>query len=619
MLHVMNRFVTPPNEMTYYVDATNVCYWQNQSYPSLKVLLKLLIVLRRNKKQSFYCIFDAGIYRKLPPMEQEVYEQLLQYKDFFHEVKGGKSVDDYLIGLADAYNAPIVSNNPFSDPKYGRYKWLKEKDYRSRRLFMGEVISTPHGNHLMLLDLDINTTLNETLDSLFRLFVKILNPPEPKYKGKIKFFHERGWGRILFQTEQEIYFHKSFVIDPAAVLDPGQEVIFSIAENERGPHAKEIEVWLTGTVVHYDEYKELGNILIDNTNKELFFFKSYFEEPYFQSLDVGQRVTFVAGRNNKGDCARHIRLMNDTSSTIKILKERINHLEELLRSKESEINELQEIVIQQEDELETLKETGTPKAREQKQFIQEDDLVEEEENSHFYPEEITVENNEVEHFVQEEEIVEEGLVNDGWDDEEETVEVFEEEVMEEEEQNVIIFPEDATAEYFDTFEKRIAWWEQLDEQWKKALSVVSGEGESAALLADEKIQKLFGLEKLSFYRTSRHRLSFKLTNLQGIRYLTNLLSINVRGHEIEDFAVIAHLTHLEQLNCSENGVESFEGINDLESLEQLICMKNKLTVEAFKSLNEKLPKLVRLDARKNLLSDEDKSYVEGLAIEYIAV
>jgi len=547
----MNRFVTPPNEMTYYVDATNVCYWQDRSYPSLKVLLKLLIVLRRAKKQSFYCIFDANIYRNLPSMEQEIYEELLQHKDFFHEVKGGKSVDDYLIGLADAYKAPIISNNSFADPKYSRYKWLKEKDYRDSRLFMGEVINTPHGNHLMLLDLDINITLNESVDSLFGLFLKVLNPPEPKYKGKIKFFHERGWGRILFQTEQEIYFHKSFVMDPDAMLDPGQEVIFSIAENERGPHAKEIEVWLTGTVVHYDEYKELGNILIDNTNKELFFFKSYFEEPYFQTLDVGQRVTFVGGRNNKGDCARHIRLMNDTSSTIKILKERINHLESLLRSKEDEINELQEIVIQQEEELEIIKDSDGEDTESNLGVAEQEEYYSEEEPSSSFEEEISeeyeeeAETNEGNFIDEGEEIKEE----DGWDD------MDEEEEIEEEEEQPITFPEDAVAEYFDTPETRAAWWQQLDEQWKKALSVVSGEGETTELLADEKIQKLFKLEKLSFYRTSRHRLSFKLSNLQGIRYLTNLLSINVRGHEIEDFISISSLTHLEQLNCSENGVE----------------------------------------------------------------
>ena len=53
-----------PKQMTYYIDATNVCYWYDTTVPTLRVLLKLLILLKKEKNASFYCIFDANTTHK---------------------------------------------------------------------------------------------------------------------------------------------------------------------------------------------------------------------------------------------------------------------------------------------------------------------------------------------------------------------------------------------------------------------------------------------------------------------------------------------------------------------------------------------------------------------------
>jgi hypothetical protein len=38
-----------PAKMTYYIDATNVCYWYDTTVPTLRVLLKMLILLKTEK------------------------------------------------------------------------------------------------------------------------------------------------------------------------------------------------------------------------------------------------------------------------------------------------------------------------------------------------------------------------------------------------------------------------------------------------------------------------------------------------------------------------------------------------------------------------------------------
>ncbi len=83
--------------VTYFIDGTNLCYWQDTTRPTLHVLLELLIALKKEKNRSFYCIFDANTQYKLPPEEREVYQHLLEFKDFFYQITGGKRADDWKV------------------------------------------------------------------------------------------------------------------------------------------------------------------------------------------------------------------------------------------------------------------------------------------------------------------------------------------------------------------------------------------------------------------------------------------------------------------------------------------------------------------------------------------
>ena len=175
-----------PKQMTYYIDATNVCYWYDTTVPTLRVLLKLLILLKKEKNASFYCIFDANTTHKLHPDEREIYIHLLEHKNYFHQVSGGKRADDYILELADIYDAPVISNDNYSDDKYDRYAW-KHREAEPMRLFMGEVINTPFGDHLLLPDLNLRAVLDRKINPLYRELESLFNPPKERYRGFVKF------------------------------------------------------------------------------------------------------------------------------------------------------------------------------------------------------------------------------------------------------------------------------------------------------------------------------------------------------------------------------------------------------------------------------------------------
>ncbi|MGB1242671.1 MAG: hypothetical protein ACPG49_09120, partial [Chitinophagales bacterium] len=337
--------VTPnPDACTYYVDATNICHWGKEM--SLQVLMQLLLEIKR-KKQTFFCIFDANTSYYIPDNEKKIYKKLLEHTDRFYQVSGGKRADDFILELADRHGSAVISNDNYSDPKYSKYKW-KEREAEPMRLFMGEVIPVPSGDHLILFDMDINVILKEPTDKLYRKLTRILYPPRAKFEGKVKFVNNhKGWGRIVYQIEDEVNFRTT---ELPQTVEQGQRVNFFIDETDKGEYARNIEVLhvdenrIKGKVVQFDENRGMGAIKPEQGGGEdLFFYKSYFADPEnVPKFNKGQRVSYVLGTNSKGDCAKKILLEADDprDAQIKILKERTKYLEDKLRSREDEIKRL---------------------------------------------------------------------------------------------------------------------------------------------------------------------------------------------------------------------------------------------------------------------------------------
>ncbi|HRI26955.1 MAG TPA: leucine-rich repeat domain-containing protein [Chitinophagales bacterium] len=340
---------------TYYIDATNVCYWRNPESPSLVVLLKLLVVLKREKKQDFFCIFDANTAHKLPQDEIDIYTYMLNNGNF-HQVSGGKRADDYLLSLADMYDGSVISNDNYSDPKYSRYRW-KDRDHRPTRLFMGEVIKTNDGEHLMLFDLDINVKLDQSVSDLFKQLDTLLNPPKEYYTGTVRFYNaQRGWGRISFLKESYLPFTKPANAAAQPAIEEGMEVSFKIVDNAKGEFADELTFTplapkvYKGVVASYDEMREAGFLALEEGPQRLFFRKSYFTE-ITDALTIAKDMPIecIIGSNSKGDCARQIKplatnpqpqqLLTTYETKIAALEEKLTGYKELLLSADKKLKE----------------------------------------------------------------------------------------------------------------------------------------------------------------------------------------------------------------------------------------------------------------------------------------
>lgn len=881
-----------PNEretVIYFIDGTNLCYWLDTTSPTLRVLLELVAALKKEKNRSFYCIFDANTQYKLPQEEREIYQHLLDFKEYFYQVTGGKRADDFILELANSYDAPVISNDNYSDPKYAKYTW-KERDFQPKRLFMGEVIPVRNDTHLILSELDLHVMIGESVQSSYRKAMRAVSGNVSKYKGRVKFYNQQeGWGLLVY--DQDIYFQRSALLEN---IEEGSEVEFAIAGNEKGTFAdqiilyasrKEKQNFQTGTIETYDEQKTMGTIKAD-TGEILFFYKSYFEGNYNAVLGKGVRVEFIMATNKNGPCARHINIIpvdetkplkdriafleaqaQEKDRHITEWKQRYSSIEGRLRSSESKLANIekglkdqqkqpqplqdnalhpvaangngkvqpqpdkdkqsnnannnnnndkhrqngktddqngnnnskpqlslpqeesgadkkmplpvvlednvaaaqtdknkkdnsgkqqQEQQQQQPAKKQTAKEKQAPankngnKEQQQQQPKAEKQLVlpkpekgqvqkNLQETAGTEPvvvADAVVENEAAKATVESKDTAVAGdkqtkanedskkqsiasskepvsvktekqekttgnkqdsgkkkpaepvaggkkenrrqqqepaktekknspdvssvtintsvnerakplLVTDtvpptaadlaAKEKNEETAVLQSKPSLSKEEPKLSDMPEasnnannnesvgntpppsvkstnNLNAEAFDTSIKRRQWWLSLQPQWKKAFNFTLGRGEITDVPDDEGLVKLFMLNKLNYSKTAKNKLSFALTNLSGLQFLTNLQQLTVSEQTISELKGLEKLHKLTHLNLNKNNLSSLDGIEQITTIEEFHCSGNQLSIAHLATIKQYLPKLRLLDCRQNKLADADKKQLKELKI-----
>lgn len=144
------------------------------------------------------------------------------------------------------------------------------------------------------------------------------------------------------------------------------------------------------------------------------------------------------------------------------------------------------------------------------------------------------------------------------------------------------------AEWFDTPEKRLTWWFELEPQWKRAFQQAvffRKHSDGTAVPDDEELQYLFELDYLSIVgngsfrnRNNMPSLDFQLTNLSGVKNLTNLLIIHAdyNGH-IESLEPLSQLRQLTELWCDNNNISDLSPIGHLPNLTSLCCWNNNIS------------------------------------------
>lgn len=73
---------------------------------------------------------------------------------------------------------------------------------------------------------------------------RFCDPETGRHSGQIKWYnHEKGYGFIVKPNGDEVFFHRSQVVDEMLVsLDEGVAVTFEQASTQRGPEAHQVRV-----------------------------------------------------------------------------------------------------------------------------------------------------------------------------------------------------------------------------------------------------------------------------------------------------------------------------------------------------------------------------------------
>lgn len=121
---------------------------------------------------------------------------------------------------------------------------------------------------------------------------------------------------------------------------------------------------------------------------------------------------------------------------------------------------------------------------------------------------------------------------------------------------------------------RLQWWITLEPQWKTAF-------QSSVLIhnntpSDDELDNIMSLTTFTCLGPSAPypTVNFELTNLSGLKELTELETLVVTHHGLTNVKGLEELKYLKNLVVSNNKITSLSGIENLKKLEQLNVQNN---------------------------------------------
>lgn len=126
------------------------------------------------------------------------------------------------------------------------------------------------------------------------------------------------------------------------------------------------------------------------------------------------------------------------------------------------------------------------------------------------------------------------------------------------------------------------WWQNLEEQWKIAFNQsVLNRGEDTSTPDEEQLRSLFKRKKIDIVGNGilffgLNQLSIKLSNLSGLKELSQIEDLNISGHDLMSLQGIEHFENLAFLNCTSNHISTIEHIAHLKNLQSLNLQDNDL-------------------------------------------
>lgn len=156
----------------------------------------------------------------------------------------------------------------------------------------------------------------------------------------------------------------------------------------------------------------------------------------------------------------------------------------------------------------------------------------------------------------------------------------------------------------------LAWWNQLEEQWKLAFSQAFFQKREAYTPTEAEILDLWTIPVLRFASPGalNPNMGFELTNLSGLKGLIKLELLFVTHHEITSFEELSDMVQLKQLIVNNNQINSLSGVEKMVNLEKLFVHNNQITsIEEVAFLSQ----LIEFTCFKNPLKS-----LHGLATEH---
>ena len=132
---------------------------------------------------------------------------------------------------------------------------------------------------------------------------------------------------------------------------------------------------------------------------------------------------------------------------------------------------------------------------------------------------------------------------------------------------------------FDTAKKRQAWWTGLEAQWQKAFNQGVLQEANDYQPTDKELVYLLTAPTLRLVgpKAMHPSIDFELTNLSGIKHLTDLTMLIVSNNALVNLAGIEHLDKLMSLFVNANKLTNIRAVYYLPQLKELYLNVNQLT------------------------------------------
>jgi cold shock CspA family protein/uncharacterized small protein (DUF1192 family) len=581
------------------------------------LLQLLLAILERN--ESFFCYFDAStrFMFEEESIDRQMYDILIGLRifDYFEQVKGGVQADKLILQQADATDSRVISMDTFTQ-FYDEFTWIeRDSDFR---LITADVIQ----NHLRVDKLGIKTEMLEKQTKEMCLeMINRLELERGNLLGVIKKYDSaRRFGLIQrAKGGPTLLFHRNQVIDKD--LDytiSGQTVTFKVdfrfnkgkkkfdfcaADIEESKTEIEVETVTDAEKLkqYQEENVQLKELIggLKKRNRDLN------DNTHNLEADIELKNQFLEEKNEKIEALEteirrlkaEKKLQTETyQKEVEVMRSERNELAIAVDFQEQKIRNLDDDL---QDTLKLFKDNNVDatdlvmyEKMKTNYVILQDSVKQKEARIIFLRNNIQMLHNELEHLETMDSVKEVQQLRDKIESLERVNEELKRRlnrINESKSENSLLRELGKNSNGNSKRTRNITdltnddlknWWRSLTNEWQMAFNkAFFADGEVTNLPSPEDLKSLLGTENIEIIGErilfgGFKRLTFKLSDLSGLKELQFIESINLSGHNISNINGLNHLVNLKILNLTSNNLTEIGYSSTFKSVTSLIVRDN---------------------------------------------